>query len=109
MAGKYEQKQVEYGTINSQRERMGHWNAIARVATAAGGFVAFSAGLAGEPGQTAPPAIDVAHAPAPLFDDPQWHGATDPFVIWNPVKGLWCMYYTQRRATLEEVHGVDWV
>jgi len=88
---------------------MANWNATARLAMLACGFAVVSA-LAGEPGpQTAPPIIDIAHAPAPLFDDPQWHGATDPFVIWNPVKGLWYMYYTQRRATLEDVHGVDWV
>jgi hypothetical protein len=62
---------------------------------------------------TAPPPvpvpIDIARAPAPLFDDPVWHGATDPFVIWNPVKKQWFMYYTQRRATLQNPKGVDWV
>src|SRR5579871_5577979 len=61
------------------------------------------------PIQSTPTPIDIAHAPAPLFDDPIWHGASDPFVIWNPVKGLWYMYYTQRRATLPDAHGVDWV
>ncbi|MGA2231922.1 MAG: hypothetical protein ABSH22_13580, partial [Tepidisphaeraceae bacterium] len=59
------------------------------------------------PSDAAP--IDIAHAPAPLFDDPVWHGASDPFVIWNPVKSLWFMYYTQRRATLPNPNGVDWV
>ncbi len=54
-------------------------------------------------------AIDIAHAPAPLFDDPTWHGASDPFVIWNPAKRLWYMYYTQRRASMPGGHGVDWV
>jgi predicted GH43/DUF377 family glycosyl hydrolase len=58
---------------------------------------------------TPPPLIDVAHAPAPLFDDPVFHGASDPFVIWNPVKSEWFMYYTQRRATLPNPNGVDWV
>jgi hypothetical protein len=53
--------------------------------------------------------IDIAHAPAPLFDDPIWHGASDPFVIWNPAKNQWFMYYTQRRATLPNPTGVDWV
>ncbi|HTQ38424.1 MAG TPA: hypothetical protein VMJ32_05325 [Pirellulales bacterium] len=62
----------------------------------------------------APAHIDVAHAPAPLYDDPVWHGATDPYVIWMPGKGenhqgQWWMYYTQRRSTLENPHGVDWV
>ncbi len=59
--------------------------------------------------QTTPVPIDIAHAPAPLFDDEAWHGASDPFLIWNPVKGLWYMYYTQRRATLPNSRGVDWV
>jgi len=58
---------------------------------------------------SAPPPIDIAHAPAPLFDDPITHGGTDPFVIWNPVKRAWFMYYTQRRSTLADPHGVDWV
>ena len=55
------------------------------------------------------PRIDVAHAPAPLFDDPEWHGATDPFVIWNPSRRQWFMYYTQRRATMPNPNGVSWV
>jgi hypothetical protein len=67
----------------------------------------FSAIVAGA--QTAPPPIDIAHAPAPLFDDPIWHGASDPFVIWNPKTSEWLMYYTQRRATLDPANGVDWV
>jgi hypothetical protein len=56
-----------------------------------------------------PPVIDVSQAPAPLFDDPVTHGGTDPFVIWNPVKSEWFMYYTQRRSTLDNPNGVDWV
>jgi predicted GH43/DUF377 family glycosyl hydrolase len=56
-----------------------------------------------------PTLIDIDHADAPLFDDATWHGASDPFVIWNPVRGEWFMYYTQRRATLGDAHGVDWV
>jgi len=62
---------------------------------------------------TAPaPRIAVENAPAPLYDDPVWHGASDPAVVWMPGKGengeYW-MYYTQRRATLENPRGVDWV
>jgi hypothetical protein len=57
----------------------------------------------------APPMIDISRAPAPLFDDPAWHGATDPFVIWNPARRQFLMYYTQRRATLPNPNGVDWV
>lgn len=56
-----------------------------------------------------PPLIDIARAPAPLFDDPITHGGTDPFVIWNPLKSQWFMYYTQRRATMANPNGVDWV
>lgn len=58
------------------------------------------------------PRIAVENAPAPLYDDPVWHGASDPAVVWMPGKGdhgeYW-MYYTQRRATLENPRGVDWV
>jgi hypothetical protein len=57
----------------------------------------------------APPIIDISKASAPLFDDPEWHGATDPFVIWHPGRKLWFMYYTQRRATLPNPNGVSWV
>ena len=70
-----------------------------------------AAGMAAEPSPqpAGPVRIDIAHAPAPLFDDPVWHGATDPFVIWNPVRGEWFMYYTQRRGTLPNPDRVDWV
>lgn len=65
-------------------------------------------------GTAAPVWIDVTRAPAPLYDDPVWHGATDPVVLWMPGKGEddrgeWWMYYTQRRATLPEARGVEWV
>jgi len=53
--------------------------------------------------------IDLARSEAPLFDDPVYHGASDPFVIWNPVKKAWFLYYTQRRATMPNANGVDWV
>lgn len=63
-------------------------------------------------GTTPAPRIAVENAPAPLYDDPVWHGASDPAVVWMPGKGehgeYW-MYYTQRRATLDNPHGVDWV
>ena len=68
-----------------------------------------SASRLSESSQSRPTRIDLARAPAPLFDDPEWHGATDPFVIWNPTRRQWFMYYTQRRATLPNPKGVDWV
>lgn len=61
----------------------------------------------------APAWIHVSKAPAPLFDDPIWHGAADPFVVWMPGKGAarrgeWWMYYTQRRAAIPNPVGVNW-
>ncbi len=37
----------------------------------------------------------------PLFADPNYHGSCDPEIVWNPVKELWLIYYTARRATRE--------
>ncbi len=54
------------------------------------------------------PVISLHDVPAPLFDDPVFHGAADPTLIWNPQQKLWFMYYTQRRASLKETQGVDW-
>ncbi|MCU1445737.1 hypothetical protein [Cryobacterium sp.] len=45
---------------------------------------------------------------APLFRDPVFDGATDPTVIRNRETGQWWMFYTQRRASVEEP-GVAWV
>jgi len=71
--------------------------------------LAIAFGTAQAFGQSRPPRIDIARAPAPIFDDPEWHGATDPFVIWNPSRRQWFMYYTQRRATMPNPNGVTWV
>jgi hypothetical protein len=63
-------------------------------------------------GDAPPPRIAFERAPAPLFDDPVWHGASDPAVVWLPGKGehgQYWMYYTQRRATLSDAKGVDWI
>lgn len=65
-------------------------------------------------GNNSPHKIDIAHAPAPLYDDPIWHGASDPTVVWLPGKGAdgkgeYWMYYTQRRASMANKKGVDWV
>ncbi len=47
--------------------------------------------------------------PKPLFDDPVHHGAADPVVVWNAPKKQWWMYYTNRRADLNDSTGVKWV
>jgi len=48
-------------------------------------------------------------APKPLYRDPKFDGAADPVVIWNKEEQKWFMFYTNRRANLENTNGVDWV
>jgi len=48
-------------------------------------------------------------APKPLYDDPVYHGAADPVVIYNKQKKKWWMFYTNRRASLNDSTGVAWV
>jgi len=48
-------------------------------------------------------------APKPLFDDSIYHGAADPVIVWNKKKKEWWMFYTNRRATLNDSTGVKWV
>lgn len=48
-------------------------------------------------------------APKPLYRDPVYDGAADPVVIWNPKAKKWWMFYTNRRATLPDTTGVEWV
>lgn len=47
--------------------------------------------------------------PKPLFDDPIYHGAADPVIIYNKKEKKWWMFYTNRRATLNDSTGVKWV
>lgn len=47
-------------------------------------------------------------APKPLFDDPIYHGAADPVIIYNQAKKKWWMLYTNRRASIED-STVQWV
>src|SRR6266540_1155531 len=47
-------------------------------------------------------------APAPLFRDPMYDGASDPVVIWNRQEKNWWLLYTQRRANVDGA-GVAWV
>ena len=48
-------------------------------------------------------------APKPLYRDPKYDGAADPVVVWNKKEQKWFMFYTNRRAHLENTNGVDWV
>lgn len=47
-------------------------------------------------------------APKPLYDDPVYHGAADPVIIYNKLKKQWWMLYTNRRASIED-STVQWV
>jgi hypothetical protein len=47
-------------------------------------------------------------APKPLFDDPIYHGAADPVIIYNKKKKCWWMFYTNRRASIND-STVRWV
>ncbi len=47
-------------------------------------------------------------APKPLFDDPVYHGAVDPVIIYNKQKKKWWMLYTNRRASIND-STVQWV
>ncbi len=46
--------------------------------------------------------------PKPLFDDPVYHGAADPVIIYNKAKKKWWMFYTNRRASIQD-STVQWV
>jgi hypothetical protein len=48
-------------------------------------------------------------AAVPLFRDPVHDGAADPVVVWNRTKKTWWMFYTNRRADLDDSSGVTWV
>jgi beta-xylosidase len=57
------------------------------------------------------PAQDSASSPAavPLFRDPIHDGAADPVLIWNRARKTWWMFYTNRRADIDDTTGVRWV
>ena len=44
----------------------------------------------------------------PLYDDPVYHGAADPVIIYNKKLKKWWMLYTNRRASIED-STVQWV
>lgn len=48
-------------------------------------------------------------ADKPLFRDSKYDGAADPVIIWSKKEKCWLMFYTNRRANLENAVGVDWV
>jgi len=48
-------------------------------------------------------------APQPLYRDHKYDGAADPVVIWNSVENKWFMFYTNRRANVPGLTGVEWV
>ncbi len=47
-------------------------------------------------------------APKPLYDDPVYHGAADPVIVYNKQKKSWWMFYTNRRASIQDT-TVQWV
>ncbi|MCD7963546.1 MAG: family 43 glycosylhydrolase [Rikenellaceae bacterium] len=48
-------------------------------------------------------------ADKPLFRDTIYDGAADPILVWNNAERKWFMFYTNRRANMEDPDGVDWV
>ena len=48
-------------------------------------------------------------APRPLYRDPVYDGAADPSIVWNRAEKKWFMFYTNRRASSEDLSGVTWV
>jgi len=60
----------------------------------------------------APAAVQDASGPVaakPLLRDPVFDGAADPVLVYNPARGRWWMFYTNRRATAQGLPGVAWV
>ncbi|MGE9314084.1 family 43 glycosylhydrolase [Niabella sp. CJ426] len=47
-------------------------------------------------------------APKPVYDDPVHHGAADPVIVYNKKEQRWWMFYTNRRASLNDT-TVQWV
>jgi len=50
-------------------------------------------------------------APVPLYRDPVHDGAADPSIVYDPARGEWVMFYTNRRADLQlgDPEDVSWV
>lgn len=47
-------------------------------------------------------------APKPVYDDPVYHGAADPVIMYNQAVNKWWMFYTNRRASIQD-STVAWV
>jgi hypothetical protein len=58
-------------------------------------------------GLCAAPAATVA--PKPLYRDPVYDGAADTTLIWDRAGHRWVMFYTNRRANVQNLLGVSWV
>jgi hypothetical protein len=58
-----------------------------------------------------PPAPTAAGklAPRPLYRDPPFDAPTDPVLTYNAEQKKWFMYYTARRASVQDAPGVTWV
>src|SRR5688500_549922 len=56
-------------------------------------------------------AVAVQAAPVPLYRDPVHDGAADPSIVYDPARGEWVMFYTNRRADLQlaDPKDVSWV
>jgi hypothetical protein len=52
---------------------------------------------------------NLQQAAVPLFRDPIHDGAADPVVVWNRARKTWWVFYTNRRADLDDNSGVTWV
>ena len=52
--------------------------------------------------------FDFDNAPAPLWRDPRFDGATDPSVVYDEGNGAWVMYYTQRKASDLSLGNKSW-
>ena len=48
-------------------------------------------------------------ASKPLYRDPVYDGAADPVIIYNQQQKKWWMFYTNRRANMNDAGGVAWV
>jgi len=53
--------------------------------------------------------INYKLADKPLYVDPVYNGSTDPMVCFNHNANKWYMYYTNRRANVPGLNGIEYV